>query len=107
MQQILFTVYDEKAEAFLPPFFVPSIGIAIRAFADCINSPEHMFGKHPADYTLYSLGHWHDHDASFDLGDRKSMGNGVEFRNPNPPDGANGSDKQSIQSNETSGDSAV
>lgn len=79
MIQKLYTVYDEKAEAFLPPFFVPQHGLALRAFKDCVNSKDHQFGKHPADYTLFYLGDWDDSDCEFDLGARKSLGNGVEF----------------------------
>ena len=80
--QKLFTVYDEKAGVFLPPFFVPTKGVAIRAFTDCINSKDHQFGKHPHDYTLFYLGEWFDTDASFSIMDKKSIGNGVEFINP-------------------------
>lgn len=86
MTQRLYTVYDEKAEAFLPPFFVPAHGIALRAFKDCINSKDHQFGKHPADYTLFYLGDWDDVTCHFRLIDRKSLGNGVEFREINVPD---------------------
>lgn len=79
MIQKLFTVFDEKAEAFLPPFFVPTDGIAKRAFADCVNSKDHQFGKHPADYTLFFLGEFYEHDASIVLVNRKVVGNGIEF----------------------------
>ncbi len=84
--QSLYTVYDEKAEAFLPPFFVPAHGLALRAFKDCVNSPDHQFGKHPADYTLFYLGDWDDVTCEFDIGARKSLGNGVEFRETRLPD---------------------
>ncbi len=80
--QLMFTVHDSKAETFLPPFFVPSRGLAIRAFEDCINSNEHHFGKHPADYTLFSLGFFDTDSGEFVLSDRISIGNGVEFINP-------------------------
>lgn len=79
MKHLLFTVYDEKAEVFTPPFFVPTLGIATRAFADCINSDEHQFGKHPADYTLFQLGSFDDHDALLEHVDKQMLGNGVEF----------------------------
>lgn len=81
MIQLLYTIYDEKAEVFLPPFFTPTKGIAERAFIDCVQSDDHQFSKHPADYTLFYLGQYHDHDASFDLVDKKVIGNGVEFLN--------------------------
>jgi len=79
MQHLLFTVYDEKAEVFTAPFFVPTLGLATRAFADCVNSEDHHFGKHPQDYTLFGLGEFDDSDASFKHKAKKSLGNGVEF----------------------------
>lgn len=83
MNHLLFTVYDEKAEVFLPPFFVPTIGIATRAFSDAVNSPEHQFGKHPQDYTLFRLGYFDDSNAEMVSDDKKTLGNGVEFVDPN------------------------
>lgn len=81
--QLMFTVFDTKAETFMPPFFVPSRGLAIRAFEDCINSDDHHFGKHPADYTLFYLGSFNTDVGRFELEDTKqSVGNGVEFINP-------------------------
>jgi len=79
MKHLLFTVYDEKAEMFMSPFFVPTLGLAIRAFADCVNSDDHHFGKHPQDYTLFGLGEFDDSDATFNHKSKKSLGNGVEF----------------------------
>jgi len=77
----LFTIYDEKAEIFIPPFFVPTIGLAIRAFTDCVNDDEHQFGRHPQDYTLFEIGEFDDSTALIITGDKKSIGNGVEFIN--------------------------
>lgn len=81
-QQLLFSVHDQKAETFMPPFFVPAKGLAIRAFEDCVNSDSHHFGKHPADYTLFFLGTFNTDTAKFDLKAKQSVGNGVEFVNP-------------------------
>lgn len=86
MIQQMYTVFDEKASAFLPPFCVPTHGIALRAFKDCVNSPDHQFGKHPADYTLFYCGDFDDNTGHFNLNDRKSLGNGVEFKNIDLPD---------------------
>ena len=105
MRTILFTIYDEKAEVFLPPFFVPTLGIATRAFSDCINGPEHQFSKHPQDYTLFQLGEFFDDDCHFELHEKKSLGNGVEFITPSTqPDffeGQHGKTNSPIQPNET------
>lgn len=51
-----FAIFDDKAKAFLPPFFLPERAIAVRTFADCVNNKEHAFGRHPADYSLFQVG---------------------------------------------------
>ncbi len=90
MMHRMFTIYDEKAKAYLPPFFLPESGMAIRAFADCINSDAHQFGKHPSDYTLFTLGGWDDTSAELNLLNRSlSLGNGVEFIEQSHPENQN------------------
>lgn len=99
MNQIMFTVYDNKAETFMPPFFVPSKGLAIRAFEDCINSDTHHFGQHPADYTLFSLGTFDIDSGKFHITDRICVGNGVEFVNHLKSGAIDVQTKPSIQPN--------
>lgn len=61
----VFSVFDSKAKAFVPPFVLPEVGMAVRTFKDCANDKAHAFGKNPADYSLFSLGSWDDHSGSF------------------------------------------
>lgn len=56
----VFSVRDVKAEAFLQPFFSPSVGSAMRAFSDAVNDKACPFNKHPEDYQLYELGEYDD-----------------------------------------------
>jgi len=80
MNHQLFSVYDTKAEVYTPPFFVPTLGIATRAFSDCVNSADHQFGKHPQDYTLFKLGTFDDNTAHLELLPApQSIGNGLEY----------------------------
>lgn len=51
-----FSVYDDKAHAYITPFFLPETDLALRTFSDCVNDPNHQWGKHPEDYTLFGLG---------------------------------------------------
>ncbi len=60
MKHKLFSIFDVKAQAYLPPFCLPERGMAIRVFGDCVNSSDHQFGKHPGDYTLFELGSFDD-----------------------------------------------
>ena len=63
MEHLLFSIYDEKAHAYLPPFTLPTAGMAIRTFTDCANAPDHAFSRNPGDYTLFELGVFDDNTA--------------------------------------------
>lgn len=76
----IFSIYDEKARAFLPPFFMAAIGQAVRAFGDCVNSKDHQFGAHPGDYSLFEIGEFDDSKGKLlELDTRNNLGNGVMF----------------------------
>lgn len=56
MIQYRFSIYDQKAKAYMKPFFEPTVGLAERVFTQaCMqtDSPLHMY---PADFTLFELG---------------------------------------------------
>ena len=53
-------VKDSAADAFGRPFFVPTIGLAMRSFIDEVNNRESPFNAHPDDYTLYEIGDFDD-----------------------------------------------
>lgn len=64
MKHEIFTVYDIKTEAYLPPFYMPTKGAAIRAIMDTLDDPNHQFSKHPEDFTLFHIGTFDDVDAN-------------------------------------------
>lgn len=79
----VFSIYDSKAEAYLPPFILIKQAQAKRAFADCVNSDSHQFGQNPADYTLFELGNFNDEDGQYLLHRANiSLGNGLEYLEP-------------------------
>lgn len=79
----MFSVYDEKAKAYLPPFILPEIGMATRTFGDCVNNEEHQFGTHPQDYTLFEIAVFDDESADL-VSDKKTIANGVELVEEQP-----------------------
>lgn len=79
MKHLVFSVFDSKAKAYLPPFFMHNEDMAIRIFKDCVNSGDHQFGKHPSDYTLFCLGEFLDHEGIINFSGPHSVGNGVEY----------------------------
>ena len=80
MNHIVFSIFDVKAQAYLPPFILPNAEMAARTFGDCINSDNHQFAAHPEDYTLFRLGTFDDNTGAYTLeAAPMSEGNGVEF----------------------------
>lgn len=60
MKQLVFSVYDSKANAYLRPFFTTTKGLALRSFIDAANDPRETINKYPGDYTLFELGEYDD-----------------------------------------------
>lgn len=65
MVQKVFAVYDEKAQAYLPPFYFPQVGQALRAFMAGCNDVSSNLAKYPSDYRLYCLGSFDDSTGHF------------------------------------------
>lgn len=80
MKNKIFTIYDQKAKAFLPPFFLPQEGMAIRTFSDCVNKEGHQFNAHPADYSLAEIGTFDEETGKLETHEIAiQYGTGVEF----------------------------
>lgn len=60
MKHRCFSVWDDKAKAFIIPFFFPEAGQAVRAFRDCVRDSGHAFGRNPHDYSLFTIGAFDD-----------------------------------------------
>lgn len=60
MVQNIYSIFDEKGQAFAPPFFYSHDGQAVRAFSDLANDPKSMVNRHNGDYKLYKLGTFDD-----------------------------------------------
>lgn len=56
MNQKVFSVFDQKAGAYLRPFVADTAGLAERSFLQACRDPEHEFAKHSEDFTLVELG---------------------------------------------------
>lgn len=79
----IFTVYDSKAQCYMPPFFERASGIAIRQFEASVQAQDHQFNRHAEDYTLFEVGTYDDNTCEIEMHPHKiSLGNGIEFRHP-------------------------
>lgn len=60
MKQNIYTVLDQKAGAYLAPFFMLNDGMAVRTIENCLFDKDHQFFRHPEDYLLYKIGEYDD-----------------------------------------------
>lgn len=60
---------DIKVGAYAKPFFVSTVGQAVRAFGDEAKrkAPDNELANHPEDFELFELGAYDDLTASFEL----------------------------------------
>lgn len=64
----VYSVYDYKVKAYLPPFYLHADGHALRALSDLMRkSPDHYFARFPKEHALFCLGEWDDSNARFAL----------------------------------------
>lgn len=62
MKQIIVAIKDRAAEAFMRPWFVPTVGMAVRSFIDEVNraADDNNLYRHPDDFELYEIGVYDD-----------------------------------------------
>jgi len=58
MEQGIYSVYDIKCEAYLPPFVAPTDGVACRMVAANALVEGSDWNRFPGDYTLFRIGGW-------------------------------------------------
>lgn len=64
MKQELFSIYDSKAEHYLPPFVSFNEATARRQFQTTVNTNGHEFSNNPADFSLWHIGEY-DTETSY------------------------------------------
>lgn len=62
----LYSVLDEKAQAFGSMFFKKNHGEAIRYFGDACTDSKTMLYQHPEDFSLYFHGKFNDETGYFE-----------------------------------------
>lgn len=81
----VFTVYDSKAEAYLQPFFMRSMGEALRGFQEVCNDPQSNLCKYPGDFTLFEIGSYDEESGRLEsLKAFVSLGTAIEFKKSAP-----------------------
>lgn len=61
MKLYIFSIFDSKVEAHLPPFTAPTEAAGIRMFKQAAQDPTSNFHLFAGDYTLMHIGSMDDH----------------------------------------------
>lgn len=78
----VFSIFDSKAEAYLPPLFEMTKGVAIRRFTAAVQNEDSEFCKHAPDFTLFEIGEWDEQTGTLTSHEAKiSLGCAVEYLN--------------------------
>ena len=69
MKMVICSIRDSAADAYGRPFFLPSVGVAIRSFTDEVNrsAEDNQIYQHPEDFDLFELGEFDDATGRFTL----------------------------------------
>lgn len=81
MNLVIVSVRDEAVNAFMQPFFVHAVGIAVRSFGDEVRKDGTPFSAHPEDYVLYELGVFDDSKGYVTmLPEPRQLARGVDYK---------------------------
>ncbi len=76
----IFAIYDNKAQAYMQPFFALTAGLALRTFSDSSNSQDTIFHAHPTDFCLYEIGEFNDETAEINTHkETKNLGLAADY----------------------------
>lgn len=65
MNKPVVAVRDRQMGAFMNPFIAPTVGVAVRSFADAVNEKDSGMYSHPEDYELFQLAEFDDVSGKF------------------------------------------
>lgn len=60
-----YSIFDNKALQYHPPFFASTDGAAVRSLTDLANDLQTQIGRHPGDYVLFCIGEYDDQKGMF------------------------------------------
>lgn len=81
MKLNIYALFDSQIAAFAQPYFSPTNGSALRAFADHVNDKTSPVNKHPGDYSVYQLGSYDDQTGEIQPLKPARIGTALEYLN--------------------------
>lgn len=65
MKQKVYSIFDEKAQAYMRPFYFNHHGEALRAFQSSCSEKDGNLSKFPGDFKIYCLGEFEPISGKF------------------------------------------
>lgn len=75
----VYSIYDSKANLWLPPFFARNSAVATRMFEQACNQEASEFKKFATDYSLHEIGQWNENEGEILGSVPKSLGLAAAF----------------------------
>lgn len=76
----VFSVYDSKAEAYLPPWVAQTTAVALRRFEATAQDSNSDFSRFAGDYTIFEIGEWDEDGGSIVMYEAKhNLGTALQF----------------------------
>lgn len=67
MKLEMLAIWDDKAKAYMQPYFMLNKALGVRTFANAVNTAGAPLNVNAEDYTLFSIGTFDDSDGSVTL----------------------------------------
>lgn len=74
----VYSLYDSKAEGFMPPFFQRTRGMAVRVMMNSLLESAEL-ARYAADYTLFELGDFDEKTGAFKE-ERENLGQLTQYQ---------------------------
>lgn len=74
----MYTIYDQKLEAYNQPHFMENDATALRQFADMANDENILISKHPEDFSLWKIASWSNSDTKVTTFEKKLLASAHE-----------------------------
>lgn len=79
MKLNLYTIYDNKVQAYMNPFYARTNAEAIRGFATAVNQEGTDFNRWANDYCLYKVATWDPETAELVIMPMENLGLAAEY----------------------------
>ncbi len=60
-----YSIFDNKALVYAPPFYAANAAVAKRIVSDAASDPNSSLNRHPGDYVVYQVGNFNDANGQF------------------------------------------